>query len=155
MTDTVVITTVESVARLIVGAAPAVNRIYVQTGPAGPSGTTSVTFWADQPLGGHRLVAADGAGGLRYADCARYEDMLSLLGMTLHAAAAGDVIAVQRYGIIEESTWSWTPDLPVYLGHDGVPTQTLPSDALFSQLVGFPTTPTRLFIGPRDPINLA
>jgi hypothetical protein len=77
-----------------------------------------------------------------------------LIGMTLSAAVAGDTVSVQRYGVIEEPSWSWTPGLPVYLGHAGVPTQSLPGDAVISQVVGIPTTPTRLFVAPREPVAI-
>lgn len=122
-------------------------------GLMGPAGDGTFTLLADRPLGGHRLIVAAGAGGLDYADC-HAMDALHLLGMTLHAVAAGDEVAVRRFGEITESSWSWTPGLPVYLGRAGVPTQMLPAEAVISLVVGIPTGPTTLFMAPREPIRL-
>lgn len=126
-------------------------------GPAGPPGADGdgvITLMASGALGGHRLVAADGAGGVTYASCDDPADLPAVLGMTLHAAASGAAIALRRVGEVEESSWTWTPGLPVYLGLAGVPTQALPPAALFGLIVGIPTTPTTLFLAPREPIFL-
>ncbi len=125
-------------------------------GPAGPPGADGdgvITLLASGALGGHRLVAADGAGGVTYASCDDAQALPAVLGMTLHAAVGGAAIAIRRIGEIVESTWAWTPGLPVYLGLAGVPTQSLPPGALFGLIVGIPTTPTTLFMAPREPIS--
>lgn len=124
-------------------------------GPAGPPGADGdgvLTLLATGSLGGHRLVAADGAGGVTYASCDAAQDLPAVLGMTLHAAVGGEDIAIRRIGEVEESSWAWTPGQPVYLGLNGVPTQTLPPEAIFGLIVGIPTTPTTLFMAPREPI---
>ena len=119
-------------------------------GPAGPPGADGdgvLTL-----LGGHRLVAADGAGGVTYARCDAARDLRAVRGIPLHAAEGGEDIAIRRIGEVEESSWAWTPGQPVYLGLNGVPTQTLPPGAIFGLIVGIPTTPTTLFMAPREPI---
>lgn len=140
-------------------AAPAVGVTTIgRRGPQGPrgfmgpAGDGSFTLLADRPLGGHRLVAADG-GCIVYADCTT-ATALTLIGMTAHAAVAGDEIAIRRFGLVAEASWAWDPSRPVYLGFDGVPTQSLPPGALFSVVIGIPTTPTHLFLAPREPIHL-
>lgn len=124
-------------------------------GPPGPPGEGTLTLVTDRPLGGHRLVATDGAFGLAYAGCDNAGYLPAVLGMTLHAAIAGEPIALRRVGEVEESSWSWTPGHPVYLGLDGVPTQNLPAEALFGLIVGIPTSPTTLFLAPREPLFFA
>jgi len=158
MSEPVLVTVVESAPLTVSIDQPARVTVTMAdrgpTGPQGPPGTIGIELVADIPLGGHRLIATDGNDGVRYADCTQPEDAHALIGMTLTAAIAGDTVSVQRYGVIEEPSWNWTPGLPVYLGHAGVPTQTLPGDAVFAQVVGFPTTPTRLFLAPREPVFL-
>ena len=122
------------------------------TGPMGPAGDGSFTLVASTPIGGHRLVATDGAGGIAYASCDDASSLPSVLGMTLHAAASSESVAVQRTGEIVEGSWNWSPGLPVYLGLAGVPTQTLPPSAVFGLIVGIPSTSTTLFMAPREPI---
>lgn len=124
----------------------------LQTALARVPGEGGVTLVTDTSLGGHRLIAATGSAGLVYAGCDVAATANHLLGMSLHAAAAGAEISLRRWGEIEESSWTWAPGLPVYLGLAGVPTQTLPPTAVFSLIVGFPTTPTRLFVAPREPV---
>lgn len=122
-------------------------------GPPGEAGDGTFSVTADVPLGGHRLVATDGMGGIDYAGCDVQGDLPAVLGMTTHAAEAGEVVALRRVGEIEESSWTWTPGQPVYLGLDGVPTQSLPPEAVFGLIVGIPTSPTKLFMAPREPVS--
>lgn len=122
-------------------------------GPPGADGDSAITLLASGALGGHRLVAADGAGGVTYASCDDPTDLPAVLGMTLHAATDGAAIAIRRVGEVEESSWAWTPGQPVYLGLAGVPTQTLPPQALFGLIVGIPTSHTTLFMAPREPVS--
>lgn len=121
-------------------------------GPPGLDGDGAITLTASGALGGHRLVATDGAGGVMYASCDDTQVLPAVLGMTLHAATTGEAIAIRRIGEVDESSWAWTPGPPVYLGLNGVPTQTLPPGAIFGLIVGIPTTPTTLFMAPREPI---
>jgi len=121
-------------------------------GPPGTSGAINQTYLATQATGGHRLVRTDGLGNIVYANCDDQPSIQNVLGMTQNAANIGDVLSVVRLGEVEESSWNWTPELPVYLGLDGVPTQTLPGEATFGLIVGFPLTPTKLFICVREPI---
>lgn len=124
-------------------------------GPAGPAGDGLFTLQADRPLGGQRLVATDGLGGLDYARADAPGDAPRVVGMTQHAVTAGDPVTLRRLGAIEDAAWAWQPGLPVYLGLDGVPTQTLPPTAVFALVIGFALTPTMLFIAPREPVRLA
>lgn len=125
-----------------------------ERGPTGPAGQSAEVYsiLTPIPVGGHRLITTDGVGGIRYADCTDPADLFGLLGMTLHAASADSLVSVQHVGIVEESTWSWNPSLPVYIGTNGVPTQSIPNGATFTQIIGFPHTPTQLFLLPRDPV---
>ena len=75
-----------------------------------------------------------------------------VVGLTVFAAVQGQSIDIVRAGIVEEPSWSWVADQPVYLGLDGVLTQTLPTGALFGLVVGFPIAPTKLFMSIKPPI---
>lgn len=124
-------------------------------GPAGPAGEGLFTLLADRPLGGQRLVATDGQGGLDYARADAPGDAPLVVGMTQHAVTAGELVTLRRLGVVEDAAWAWQPGLPVYLGLAGVPTQTLPPTAAFALVIGFALTPTTLFIAPREPVRLA
>lgn len=130
----------------------------VTEGPQGakgePGGSTfSVT--AGENLGGHRVVATNGADAAVYASSLVLNQANMVLGMTTAAVSVGGDVNVIRQGEVEEPSWNWTIGSPVYLGNNGVLTQTLPNGAAFSLIVGFPVTPTKLFIALREPIILS
>lgn len=124
-------------------------------GPAGPSGGSSIVATAGSDVGGHRLVYLDAFGAARYADARTPSHAAIVLGMTIGAATAGAALDVVRVGEVEEPSWSWAPGMPVFLGVDGVPTQSLPATAAFSLVVGFAISATRLFVSIREPVILS
>lgn len=120
-------------------------------GPAGPSGASVVTYVAGEALGGNRVVKANGSGQAVYAtntDAASQH----LLGVTTEAVSPGANVGVQRSGVMVEPGWLWTPNQPVFLGVNGVLTQTYPTGALLSIIVGFALTPTSIHLSPREPV---
>ena len=121
-------------------------------GPIGPSGGSALSVTAGQDIGGHRLVLLNAQGDAIYADARQLSHAEVVVGLTVFAAVQGQSIDIVRVGIVEEPSWSWVADQPVYLGLDGVPTQTLPPGALFGLVVGFPITPTKLFMSIKPPI---
>ena len=120
-------------------------------GPIGPSGGSALSVTAGQDIGGHRLVLLNAQGDAIYADARQLSHAEVVVGLTVFAAVQGQSIDIVRAGIVEEPSWSWVADQPVYLGLDGVPTQTLPPGALFGLVVGFPIAPTKLFMSIKPP----
>lgn len=90
-----------------------------------PGSATSVV--AQEALGGHRAVTADGF-------LAGPEDADRFGGITLHAGATGETVDVAVKGLIEESSWSWTPDQPIFIGALGVLTQTPSTSGLVRRI---------------------
>lgn len=120
-------------------------------GPPGPAGASVTSYVAGETLGGNRAVKANVSGQAVYAtntDAASQH----LLGVTTGAAVFGDNVSVQRSGVMVEPSWSWSPNQPVFLGANGVLTQTYPTGALLSIIVGFALTPTSIHLSPREPI---
>lgn len=79
-----------------------------------PGFSTSVV--AQEVLGGHRAVTVDG----RHAGP---EDADRLAGVSLGAGAVGATVDVVVKGLVEEGSWSWIPDQPIFIGPAGVLTQ--------------------------------
>lgn len=123
-----------------------------QQGAAGPSGGGTLSAIAGAAVGGHRMVRLTTSGAV-YADRTVAEDQHRVMGLTLNAAAQGDELDVLRFGEVVEPSWNWALDLPVYLGTNGLLTQTSPTTG-FSLIVGFPVTATKLFLSIREPITL-
>lgn len=120
-------------------------------GPPGPSGGDVVVLPAATDVGGHRVVRSTGeyAG---YADAYNADHGDDVLGLTLGAATAGDDVQVQTGGTINEPSWDWTPEEPVFAGADGIPTQSPPTDAAFLLVIGFAITSTSMRVRIESPI---
>lgn len=120
-------------------------------GPAGADGSASLSAVAAVNLGGHRLVMLDEAGLARYADQTNEYECGRVVGMTTGAAAMGNSASILMHGLIIEPTWSWAPGLDMFLGTDGVPTQTGPLTGV-SLVIGFPMGATAMFIDINPPV---
>lgn len=130
-----------------------VTVIEAQQGPSGPPGASvSNTLVAQQSLGGHRIVIASGLNGADHADATDPTHFGRVVGITTGAADALAEVTVQSAGPIDEASWSWVPDADIWLGINGLMTQTPPSTAAFVQRVGFALTPTRIWVDLSEPV---
>lgn len=136
----------------------------VEIGAAGPQGiqgesggsTEMVTKIAAVSVGGHRVVILNAADQVEYADSHTIAHRDVVYGITTGAASIGSPAQIQRSGELVEPSWTWTPQLPVFLSVTGLLTQTAPaSPAVFSRIVAFAVTATKIVIGLREPLTLA
>lgn len=129
-------------------------------GPPGPAGKDSQQYRAIalNPIGGHRALVFAQTGELAYADSKTASHIGRVIGISLNAASPGFEVSIAFQGDVEEPSWSWVPDKPIWVGADGALTQIEPSvengDA-FSQVIGFAWTPTKVFIRIQPPLSLA
>jgi hypothetical protein len=125
-------------------------------GPMGPSGVTNASYLSSSNLSGHRLVTIDNSGSIIYASNDNNLHANRVIGMTTGASSSGAMSTVQANGELLEPSWNWDTSLPVYLGLNGLLTQTPPvyPSALFSLIVGFPVSTTTLYIQIGQPIAL-
>lgn len=123
-------------------------------GPPGPAGGNVIALPAATALGGHRVVRSVGDGMCGYASADNPLHGDDVLGVTLGAVVAGANTNVQVAGEIVEPSWTWTPQEPVFLGANGLLTQTPPTDptAAFVLVIGFAASPTRLMLRIEAPI---
>lgn len=141
---------------LVLTLAPFYQGPTGQQGPTGPSGAAVMPVTAGEALGGNRLVVLDSNGAAFYASNADVGHLRRVFGMTLGAASAGSSVDVLRFGRITEPSWSWQLELPVFLGVNGLLTQTPPvfGQAFFSLVVGFPISNNEIFLDIGEPITL-
>ena len=118
-------------------------------------GTTGFAFQAPagEALGGHRAVILDAAGLAWYADRAAAADMFRIAGITQGAIALGGLANILSMGLLTEPSWAWTPDLPVFLEHSGLLTQTPPTDG-FSIVLGVAIDATSMFVKQQPPLAI-
>jgi len=128
--------------------------VITHTGPRGPAGdaVASVDKIAAQALGGNRVVKIAPAGEVDYASSASPGDGALVLGVTTGAAVMGASIEVQTGGEMVELSWTWTLG-PVFLGLNGLLTQTAPTSG-FIQQIGIALSATVLLIDVQQPLTL-
>lgn len=148
---------------IVIEQAPAIEIMEaIEQGPPGepgipgPAGGQAMEFIVASAIGGHRLLAIDAANEIIYAGNDLPGTANKIIGMSVNAAAPGGALSVVRAGEVDEPSWSWDVSKPIYLGINGLLTQATPVlPAAFSLIVGFPLTPTSLFLSLREPITLS
>ena len=123
-------------------------------GVPGVSGGMLVQFLATIPIGGHRCVVLDTNERALYADNTELSHIGKVLGVTTGAVESEALATIQTGGEMTEPSWSWVLDVPIWLGTNGLLTQTPPATG-FSQVIGFPISATKMFISQREPIILS
>lgn len=93
--------------------------------PQAACGAIVLTATAGEAIGGHRAVKIDAGGAVLLASAATLDPGASV-GVSTHAAAAGNALTVQLAGAIEESGWAWALGA-VFLGEGGALTQVPPT----------------------------
>jgi hypothetical protein len=133
-----------------------VKHQVVQGGVQGPPGTPGASnqfeyVVAGQTLGGNRAVTTNLQGQLVYPDPASPNSRV--YGITTHSALQGELVTVQITGTQTEPSWSWDVTKPVFVGVDGILTQVTPTTGQ-TLVVGYPNSPTKLFIDRQPPIYM-
>jgi hypothetical protein len=113
-----------------------------------------VTYAAGITLSGHRVVVVYPDSRAHYADNQVMDDMPRVMGITMGAVSEGNPCDIQVFGEMIESSWSWTEGRPIFLGGNGLLTQTVPTTG-FQMEVAFAVTPQKIMIEIKPPIVLA
>jgi hypothetical protein len=126
-------------------------------GPQGPKGDpgdaiVTQTHEAATNLSGHRAIRVSG-GLASLCDGTNAAHTGRCIGITTGAAIAGADATVQTVGLITEPSWNWTEG-PVYVGANGVLTQSLAGLA-FIQQVGLAVSLDSIDINPQLPIRIS
>jgi hypothetical protein len=119
--------------------------------PGGGSIGLAFTALAGEALSGHQAVVLAADGMAYRADRATASNMGRVAGITLNAAALGASVNIMRSGQVIEPSWSWTPFLPIFLGHLGALTQVAPTDG-FLIVLGSALDATSMFVNPNPPL---
>lgn len=134
---------------------PLIKSIKGEKGDPGLSSSIE-GYLAGEAVGGHRVVYIKGDSQVYYASNDDSTLFGATVGLTTGAAVLGAPVAIAFNGIVDEPSWTWTPQELLYLGTNGLLTQTPPSGggALFSQVVGFAITATKIQVQIAPPILL-
>jgi hypothetical protein len=123
-----------------------------EKGDIGLAGANYATLPTASVLGGHRVIASL-ANTLVYADNTNNQHSNTIVGLST-GASSGSALTLQSSGFITEPSWTWTPDLPIFLSTNGLMTQTQPLIG-FSILIATAITSTTVFLRFNQPITLS
>lgn len=125
-------------------------------GPAGPEGAAGgdTPMVAASTLSGHRAVVSVSATEIGYADNDTPSHSVKVLGIIKDAANAGGTVMVQTFRSMTEPSWDWTPGQPIFLGNNGMLTQTVPATGFILEL-GVAISPQTIWIDIKQAISLA
>ena len=116
-----------------------------------PGGVTTIKV-SGQDLGGHRVVMLATNGFIYYASSFTENHYNKILGITTQASTAGANTIIQIMDVMEEGSWDWTPDLPVFLGDNGLLTQNEEDTGIFILQIGVALTATKIYIDKQFPL---
>ncbi|WP_267361530.1 MULTISPECIES: hypothetical protein [unclassified Methylobacterium] len=120
-----------------------------------PPGDAIKVMIAAGDLSGQRAVLSTGDGTVAYASALDASHRNAVLGLTIAAASAGAMVDVATSGPVASPGWGLTPGLPLFLGEDGLITQTPPSSpAAFALRLGHAAEPDTAVIRIGPPITL-
>jgi hypothetical protein len=133
----------------------------VAEGASGPKGepgdvtllNATISKLTAVAVGGHRVVVLDANEEAVYADNTDLTHADKILGVTTGAADQGEFVTIKTYGEMIEPSFAWVQDQAVYVGTNGIMTQTPPIVG-FSRIIGFPIAATKLFIDLSTPVTL-
>jgi hypothetical protein len=111
------------------------------------------SFICETNIIGHRAVMVSDNGMLVYATTDNLSVINRYIGITTQSANALDFVNVTVNGKITEPSWNWIVGSPIFLGLNGVLTQSITVIGV-SWILAIPTSPTVIFIVKRSPIIL-
>lgn len=127
---------------------PGVNGL---NGLNGTSGNV-ITRVANGPLGGQRVLMLDPDGRVSYATNTSLEARTLSVGVSLGAVVDGSQISINMLGLMQDVSFAWTPGAKLYLGANGLLTQTLPTAPSFLRIIAVAVSATEIFIDPQPSI---
>ena len=121
-------------------------------GPPGPAGAALLTYIAGEVLSGHRIVIIENDKAY-YASNMNSAHANRIAGITIGATMYNDPAYIQTGGELEEPSWNWVLNIPLWLSASGFLTQ-IPPTVGFSCIIGSPVTSTKILINIGTPISL-
>jgi hypothetical protein len=126
-------------------------------GPADSTDVLTIRRTAAVNLSGRRAVTPRDDETIEYADQATAGHLQRPVWLTLGAIVAAETDDVAALGRINEPTWSWTVGQAIYLGANGVLTQSPPLAPVADFLLEIARVidPQTIWFEPKMPIRLS
>ena len=107
---------------------------------------TTVGVTAAEDLNAYMAVTHHGVKAVN-----TQESLGAYAGVTPYAVVSGTNVNAIRAGLVTDSGWSWTPNLPIFIGTDSLMTQT-PSSGIIRR-IGWAISPIQVNMDPFPIIN--
>lgn len=117
-------------------------------GTGGTSSSSAALIGTGQvaaAIGAYMLVTTNDLGLLILADSANPSHIDRILGITTAASAPDGSVSFVAGGIIQNLDWTWLTNSKVFVGEGGLVTAN-PFTGVFSQIIGYAVSPTKIFI---------
>lgn len=105
------------------------------------------------PISALRMVTLNESNQLIYADSTILAHAFKLIGISLEALTTGQSTQILTDGSWSDGSWNWDTSKPIWLGVDGVLTQTPPNTGFIVQ-VAIATTATSIDFEIQEPVIL-
>ncbi len=119
-------------------------NLDVASGGLVPTGGSDLTCTAGTNLSALRAVTFDNNGEAVYASNNTIANA-QVVGITITSASIGQPVTIAAAGLFTDNSWSWTKG-PVFLGTNGMLTQTAPTNGAVLVYVARALTPTTIQI---------
>lgn len=131
---------------------------WIELGTSTPSvdsdqSNFTVNFFAGEFVSARKVVYIDSSGSIKTCS----SDTLgtrNAIGITKNSYSVGELATVYVDGIIEDSTWSWPPGSPLFVGADGALTSTPPTSG-YILLFAFAISKTKISIHKEPSVKLS
>lgn len=101
---------------------------------------------AGTSLSAARALRFTGPTTVGYADAATLAHSGQAVGLSTHAASAGAAVQMILSGLLEDDGWSWTVGGVVFVGLNGVLTQTHSAAWAFTHPVGWAVSANGIYV---------
>lgn len=120
-----------------------------EPGEKGDPGSGSASIYvAGETIGGHRGVIIKNNLAY-YVDNTNLSHINYPTGISYNASNISENLEVYFFGEMEEVSWNWNIDLPIWISTNGLLTQ-IPPTSGFSCIIAFPITTTKIFIDKQE-----
>jgi hypothetical protein len=134
----------------VVGTNPTIERkeeiitLDVASGGLVPTGGAGIALPAGTNISALRAITTDGSGNAIYASNTS-ASLAVVVGISTTATSIGGQVTIATDGIMTDAGWNWVKG-PVFLGTNGLLTQTVPSGGAVIVHIGRAIAPTQIIL---------
>lgn len=107
---------------------------------------------AGTSISSHKVVYLDSNNLIQYCSNLDFNKAKKVIGITTTSGNTGEQVMIQNHGKLTDPSFSFTVDNLLFLGDNGLITQTYPSNAQVCIQIGFVINENTIFIDIKEPI---